>query len=570
MGHTLKEVQPWTDDKAILEERVESLKISHGAGGMADGLAWALKCVDEYKGKTEVYIFSDLQQATWKKGEGEGKAGAKTMMAKLSERAKVSVFHARGENTQNLYVTRFEPVDKALAVGFNTEFVVEIKTAGLKEGATMNAQISFFVTENQEEVKRDYKVLQVPAAGMTHKFSYTFLSPGERLLRVALEGDDSPLDNERLYLADVPLAMKVLILDDKGASTSPYLRPSVFQEFAISPPQPRGTELATAFTAKVADWGEAQKENFADYGAVILANVRDLPDGLVSRLDFYVREGGALWTIAGDAFDPFQYESKLYKGGVGLLPALPGDKTETANTLKPSLAHFGSLADGPVTHYRPLSAAGDVAANKTMLSLGDGKPVAIRRAYFQGRSMVTTVAPELSWGRLPLSIDFPVYVQETLRDMLGDPNRLVNLNVGQTYSQSVLISAQHLLLKTPDRRKIRLTPEPVKDEDLPRISFNDTDVQGLYELEAPPGVVARRHFAVNLNPEESDMTMFGTDEFSTEYGKGVSFYSHKDNISDMINKKHSLREFAGMMLILVFLFMLTESFLAMRFGLRKV
>ena len=32
---------------------------------------------------------------------------------------------------------------------------------------------------------------------------------------------------------------------------------------------------------------------------------------------------------------------------------------------------------------------------------------------------------------------------------------------------------------------------------------------------------------------------------------------------------HALREFAGMILFLVFLLLLTESFLAMRFGLRK-
>jgi hypothetical protein len=91
----------------------------------------------------------------------------------------------------------------------------------------------------------------------------------------------------------------------------------------------------------------------------------------------------------------------------------------------------------------------------------------------------------------------------------------------------------------------------------------------LYEIEAPPGVLARKRFVVNLNPDEGDMTMWDESEFRREIARGVAFLSPNENVTKRVQSEHALREFAGYILFLVFLLLLTESFLAMRFGLRK-
>ena len=570
VGNSLRLVQDWTDDKGLLREKIEALTVSHGAGSITDGLAWALEKAKEKAGtskvlKSEIYIFSDLQVQTWQKGEGEGTAGAsaRAIVPKLTGLGQVFVAGTGGEDAFNLFVSRFEPVDKVLAVGVTTRFRVEIGTTNLKAGRQVPARLTLYVNDKRAEFDR----IQVPAGGGVFEVPYKVLSSGEQLVRIVLEGDESPLDNERLYLAEVPEAMQVLILDDQ-AGLPPHQRPSVFWEYATAPPRAPARDPVSVFTVKTLDWSEAQRENFGDYGAVILARMPELPQGLISRLRFYVKDGGCLLVFAGEGARPYAYEP-LYEQGDGLLPASFRDKVDVSAFLRSVLPDSGDLKEGTFKHARPLTVAPDTKLVRTVAQLSTGEPVVLARPYGQGRALILGMDPSLQWSRLPLAVDFPVFVQELLRSVLGDPNRLVNLKVGDTFSQPVLISAQHLLLKTPDGRKVRLTPEAADEDDLPRMSYSDTDVQGLYRLEAPAGVLARERFVVNLTPAEGDMTMWDASDFRSEITDNVLFLSPEENVTKRIKSRHALREFAGMILSLVFLLLLTESFLAMRFGLRK-
>ncbi|MFO7897737.1 MAG: BatA domain-containing protein [Planctomycetota bacterium] len=570
MGHSLNVVQDWTDDKGLLREKIDGMTVSHGAGPISVGLDWALdeakkKAADDGGPRSEIYVFSDLQVRTWEGTRDEGTAGtsARALVPKLAELGPVFVARTGGEEAFNLFVERFEPVDKVLAVGVTTEFRVQVATTNLAEGERVPARLTLYV--NGE--RRHFQKVRVPAGGATFRVPYRVLKAGEQLVKVVVEGDDSPLDNERLYLAEVPEAMRVLILD-RNADLPPHQRPSVFWEYAVAPPSPPGRDPVSAFTVRTLDWTEAQKENLGDYGAVVLANMPELPPGLVSRLLFYVKEGGCLLAFAGEGVSAYSYES-LFREGRGPLPATFRDKVEVSAFLRSLLPNSGDLEAAAFRHARALAAA-DPEDVRTLARLSTGEPLVLARRYGQGHALILGMDPTLKWTRLPLAVDFPVFVQELLRAVLGDPNRLVNLNVGDEFSQPVLISTQHLLLKTPDGRKVRLTPGTVEDADLPRIAYADTDAQGLYRLEAPPGVLARERFVVNLTPSEGDMAMWDEGDFRREIAANVQFLSPHENVTKRIESRHALREFAGMILFLVFLLLLVETFLAMRFGLRKV
>jgi hypothetical protein len=408
----------------------------------------------------------------------------------------------------------------------------------------------------------------VPAGGKQFRVPYRVLSHGEQLLKVVLEGDDSPLDNERLYLAEVPAAMKVLLLDDQATVPAPQ-RASVFLEYAIAPPAAPGREPVSAFTVRACSWQEGQRENFGEYGAVVMAGIREPSPGLVSRLQFYVREGGCLLVLAGEGVEPFPYEA-LYQQGAGPLPALFKGRAEGAGFLKSLLPDSGKLEEGVFRFFRPMAVpAKPPKGFTTVAQLSSGQPLAVVRSYGQGKCALLGLDPGLAWSQLPLAADYPVFVQQLLRAMMGDPNRLVNLRVGAPFSQPVLVSSEHLLLKRPDGQKVRLAPEHVAGEDLPRVAYSDTDVRGLYTLEAPPGVLARSRFVVNLNTDESDLARLSEGEFRRQAARDVAFLSPTENISKRVEAMHTLRELAGMILILVFLMLLAEMALATRFGLRK-
>ncbi len=568
LGHSVKTAQEWTTDKALLREKIDGLTVSHGSGGIRLGLAWALKKLKEKavgeQITTEVYVFSDMQVRTWTKGEAEGgERSARGLLPRMTELGQVFLAGTGGAPRGNLFVTDFVPVDKILAKGVTTEFRVVLETANLAAGKKIAARLTLYVNDE----KRHFERLEVPAEGKVLRLPYKVLTSGEQLVRVVVDGDDSPLDNERLYLAEIPEAVKILVIDDAGDLPA-HERNTVFWEYAIAPPAAPGREPVSAFTARTCTWKEAQKENFGDYGAVVLANVAQPSEGLISRLTFYVREGGNLLTFAGEGIEPYPYE-KLYLEGRGPLPVTFKDRKETAAFLRPLLPGAGNLEEGAFRFFRQLSAGnGGDAGPKVIARLSTGQPLVVSQSFGRGRSLVMAMDPGLKWSMLPLAVDYPVFVQELLRAVLGDPNRLVNLSVGDTFSQPVLISAQHILLKTPDKRKIRITPQVVEGQNTHSISFSDTDVRGVYQLAAPPGVLARTRFAVNLNPEEGDMTMWTEDDLE-RIADDIIFLSPSENITKRVESMHALREFAGIIMFLVFLLMLLESFLAMRFGLRK-
>lgn len=571
VGHSLKVAQEWTTDKGLLTEKVEGLAVSHGSGKMRDGLAWALDRIREKDSsgksvRTELYVFSDLQALTWTKGDEDAQGGrsVRGLLPQIAERSQVFMADTGGRGSANLFVTRFEPADKVLAVGVNTEFLVDVQTANLPAGQTLPARLTLFV--NGE--KRHFEVVTIPAGGQQFRVPYRVLTDGEQVIKVLLEGDESPLDNERIYLAEVPKAMKILLLDEQAAAPA-HQRSSAFWEYAMAPPAAPGREPVSAFTVKTCGWEDAQRENFGDYGAVVMADVRDLPEGLASRLRFYVREGGCLLVLAGESAQAFPYE-QLYLRGTGPLPALFKDKQAGSGFMKSLLPESGRLEEGTFSFFRPMALPEKAPADlRTVVQLSSGQPLALVRPYGQGQCAILGLDPGLTWSRLPLAADFPVFVQEFLRAMMGDPNRIVNLNVGATFSEPVLISSQHLLLKRPDGQKVRLVPEAPAGEDLPRVAYADTDTRGLYEIDAPPGVLARSRFAVNLNPDEGDLARLSESDFRSQTGARAIFLSSNENIARRVESMHTLREFAGIILCLVFLLLVIESFLAMRFGLRK-
>ncbi len=569
VGHTLKVIQEWTADKGLLREKIEGLSVTHGAGHMRDGLAWAEEKIkgkgsDNRQRRCELFIFSDLQYSTWLKEEEAGTEGTRALMPRLADKTQVFVADTGGSGAANLYVTRFEPEDNILAANVFTRFLVEVKTANLREGASLPARITLFVNEE----KRHVETLDIPAGGKDVRIPYRVLSEGEQVFRILLEGDESPMDNERLFLAEVPRAMRLLLLDDEGDRPASE-RTSVFLQFAMAPPATPGREAVSAFTVHACTWDEAQKENFHDYAAVVLANVRNVPEGLASRLDFYVREGGTLLTFVGEGVEPYPYEA-LYRRGEGPLPVAFRTRDAVSGFLRPLVPDVGELADGPFLFLRQLIGRGTTeGAFKTLAQLSSGQPVMVCKNHGQGRSAVVAIDPGIKWSRLPLAVNYPVFVQQLLRALIGDPNRLVNLLVGQTFSQPILVSVQHVLLKRPSGEKVRLTPATTAGEDLPRISYSDTDTRGLYHLEAAPGVLNRQRFAVNLSPDESDMTKLSESDFRRHLTRRAIFLSPTENIAKRVGSLYRLREFAGMILFVVFVLLLTESFLAMRFGLRK-
>ena len=258
-------------------------------------------------------------------------------MLQLASRCATFVLDTGGENGFNAYLTRFEPREKVLAVGMECFFEVDVEAKNMP--ANGKVWLTLFADEDRATLAsaKTGTVEQKPGKIMTRElsvaefhdgramvvFNHTFVEPGEHLLRVELEGDGLTADNRQFYLASVPANVEILIVDpkhDPAATADPFASNSGHLRHAVAPVTPPGFDRLSPFAVTVRRPEEVLKLNLDQYAVVILANVGNPSDALVSRLEQYVGDGGNLLIFVGDSVVPYEYNTRLLKGGKGLLP----------------------------------------------------------------------------------------------------------------------------------------------------------------------------------------------------------------------------------------------------------
>ena len=254
------------------------------------------------------------------------------------------------------------------------------------------------------------------------------------------------------------------------------------------------------------------------------------------------------------------------------------DRTEAGAPLGLKLASaahpaFGYFADekllpgGEVARYMTLAAEGGTLKTGVVAFFSNGKPAILEGKLGRGKVMTFCTAAGPPDNFLPASFAYPVLLQETLRYLAGAPDRAVNLEIGQTFRQDVMISAQHLILRKPDGVKVRLTPVQTSPEELPTVAFDQTDQMGLYVIDAQAGVVRRPRFVVNLLAVEGDLTPLE----QKEAGQLVSAarWVRPGTAIEEVVKGKTATELAGKLLWLLAGLLVLETTLAVRYGMRR-
>ena len=183
--------------------------------------------------------------------------------------------------------------------------------------------------------------------------------------------------------------------------------------------------------------------------------------------------------------------------------------------------------------------------------------------------MLMSTSADASWNHLVFTGEYIVLVQELMRYLVDAPDRAVNLRIGDTFRQPVLLSSQYLLLRRPDLSKVRIAPVP--QGHLWRIAFEDTSQQGMYEVDTTAEVMPRRRFVVNMVATEGDLTRLDVDGFRRELIQaGASYWGPDKAIQRAVEARHSVKEFARLFLWGLFLLLCVETLLATRFGRRRL
>lgn len=564
-----------SDDLYSAGETVSRLKITHGSApvpaAIDDLKAWLAE--DKDKGLSqEVYFFSDFQKTAWNPAGRNGVAELKN----LESQARLYLVDVGGEHPFNYYFTELAPEEPLIVTGQAVRFRATIEAKGLPPAGTQpHARVSFLI--NGQAAGAGIQDVPLKTGKATVTFEHRFGEPGEFLVSAEVEGDTHRLDNQRFYLATVSDSVKVLILDDTAAGGQ-ISDEATELSAAIAPQDNPGLERNSIFSAKVVHPADIIRENLADYAAVVALGMDVVPDDVVTKLEPYVRDGGAAMFFLGGRTNTYEYGQKLFKDGKGLLAARPAKsealakdaaalKIRNSPELHPALAmpdSAGELPGAEITRYMEVEQAS--AAPSALFS--NDKPAMYEKPYGKGRSVTFCMAAGGDECGLWKSYAYPIILGRLAKHLAGDPDRAVNMEIGQTFRQDVMVSAQHLLLRKPDGTKVRLTPQASGPEQL-EVSFDRTDQMGKYEIDAQAGMLRRGKFVVNLSANEGDLDRLSEADFEPALSSKCQWVSAASPIETAVAGTHSMRELAGPLLVVLTVLLAVETFLAVRFGKRR-
>ena len=632
LGNRPEVLQERTADRDRVHDAIGRAKVSDMAGRMADAVEAVEKLLAADGAAAEVYLISDLQRSTWS-ATPEDPRDPQALLARLAQRHGTFVLDTGGTNPFNAYLTRFEPQEKVSAVGLENRYEVEVEARNMPPGGKL--WLTLYADEDKADaapqplspegrgadrkpgklITRELTAADLRGGRATLILPHTFVEPGEHLLRVELEGDGLATDNQRFYLASVPANVEVLIVDprhDPAPTADPLASGSGHLQNAIAPRTPPGFERLSPFAVTVRRPEEVLQLNLERFAVVVLANLGNPSDALVSRLEQYVGDGGNLLIFVGDAVAPYEYNTKLLKSGKGLLPcelaaatgllpaeavsqakAAPAKSAEllhglvyaasephpavanvrqmTRQPAPPSVSRWMPLKLVPLTPPSPSGGEGAVKGEfgRAVAYLSNRQPLACERVFGQGKVLLVGTSADASWNYLVYTSEYLVLVQELLRWLVGEPDRAVNLQIGQAFQQPVLLSSQYLLLRRPDYSKVRLAPVP--QGNLWRVAYDQTDRQGIYEVDTTGEVMNRRRFVVNLVATEGDLTRLELDGFRRELSQaGVTYWGPDKAIRRAVEARHSIKEYAWLFLWGVLGLLAVETLLATRFGRRRI
>ncbi|PCJ61833.1 MAG: hypothetical protein COA79_05935 [Planctomycetota bacterium] len=566
------------EDLFMAASKIEGVRGRLGAMPISEGIAWTEKFIKDNKiENAEVYIFSDFQTYTWSKKNAENKLPSQTIQSLNNSTSDVFLVDVGGEPAFNIIVESIQPSEYVLTVGQKVTFIVNVKIVG-KAPKDMKGQISFLVNK-EKKLLREFDGSK---DNWAFSFDYSFPSKGEFLVEVIAEGDDHAVDNQRMFLCNVPEDHQVLILDQNAGLDEKTISPATsFLKIAIKPNQTPGVEKNSRFKAKVIHPDRLSYENIANYSAIIVRGMSGITEGLGKKLEKYVKDGGGICFFTGPETNVYEYNKFFYKGGEGMLPRKL-DKKKADPSADAPYPLFGESKHAAFSELSERKGTKDAAfverfdfdktegAADVVLSLSDGTPAILEKKYGKGRSILINTSVGTNWSNISLVTEYPIMIQELLRYIVGQPDQASNLVTGEILKQDVYVSNQQLLLRYPDGKKVRLNPSEGEEKGSLIVRFDRTNQQGLYKFDVLEGVLKKSRFIVNTNADEGDLSRMSEGDVKDALsGSSYRWIPPDISLEEFVSKLNSVTELAAFFLWLLIIFIVAESFLAAKYGRRR-
>lgn len=423
-------------------------------------------------------------------------------------------------------------LDPAAGAALPNLAVTDITTAPASEvgprGIAVTARVANYTAREQTRAVKltiagtiiARGTLTVAAHGTATKRFSAVLPPdrGPTPVSVTLDGDHLSLDDTRFTVAAAGQRPRVLLVN--GAPRTTRHEDELFYlTVALAPSGAnKGGADATVTTPDLLATTE-----LLQFDAVVLANVRALPEAVVTALVRYVSHGGGLFITAGDNLDPTAYGRTM----TPLLPAPLATVRDVARasggTASTSITDMdidhpvmsvvaggqGGLTDAAFSKLMLLS-PGQKAGSRVLARYASGAPALIAGRIGKGRTLLATFTIDRDWTNLPIYPAYVAMMRRAIRYLAGQEaaERTVHeITCGEPAILPTLPSDARLAIDPPTGERIIL--DRAKLAGRSEVAFRQTLALGTYRVFGAPddGDFVPRlpaTFVANVDPRLSD------------------------------------------------------------------
>ncbi|MFM2095365.1 MAG: hypothetical protein RIS70_2489 [Planctomycetota bacterium] len=513
-----------TFDRSVVVEEIDGASLTDQAarvGALVEPLESLIQRVTREYPRIlhhEIAIFTDLTRATW---DDAADTAMQTEWQRLGALADIEIVELGEANRENLAVTRWELQSSLVTTGNTVVVEGEVRNHGTQDRNGL--RVDFLVDGQLQDQNR----VDVRAGGSgSVAFRCRFEQAGEHALKVVLQADPLPVDNQRWLSVPVVDRLRVLCVEGRAGEAD-------FLRLALEPARDDQTPVET----QVADESILLEEGLNRFDAIFLCNVAKFNREERAVLSRYLHNGGGLVFFLGDQVEADQYNEILGEDGdESILPArlepavsAPDVAINPLDYQHPLVSAFrgqerAGLLSTPIWRYfplRPMQRGNEPA--RVALATDRGDPLVVDAMVGEGRcllfatsvstqSMDRSVSPPTPWTALPTWPSFVPLIQESLVVVGEGRGRNRNVNVGESlhYPAPSLDPDAMINLagpvdpqgRFPDRERLRVVVEKGQAE------WSSTALRqsGLYQATVRSDLSWKRWFAANIETQESDLT----------------------------------------------------------------
>jgi hypothetical protein len=369
--------------------------------------------------------------------------------------------------------------------------------------------------------------ISIDPGAETAREAYLRVKPGAVARgRVWMTGDGLEEDNVKFFARGMPGKARALVVDGSPRPHS-FDSESYYVEKALLP----SGDVPSPISPRVVSLQGAEEEKLADYDCVLLLNAAGLSRKFGAELERYVEKGGGLFISLGDQSDPERpskeieallpaqvWSVKESHQGTGMLKSA-GDHP-IASVLKPGEEEL--LRREMVRYYFLLKPSADRSFT-TILHFTDGSPAMLEWRKGKGRVVLFTSTVDREWGDFAISTAFVPIIQKTAAYLAF--GRGAEEDRGETIvngTRKLTFAAKTDAVRVQAPRGTSTEVKARREGAVWVADFNGTDEPGIYSASAMGEQdAAETFFAVNVDPEEGNMTRVKMEDIAGMFDTGV-------------------------------------------------